>query len=186
MNTVSAQLDLSLQSKELLKELYTLYAKPLLRYTKRCYQINEEDSLDLVYKTIYKIAGISNAISFENEAKRRAYVFKTHINFLRNYFRDNKNFEYKNTEVNLHDDLVTNEAEEKITSNPKLKLLESLLSELEDWQRILLLMRGQGVSYKEISKLTDKPEKHLKVYYARLKKQLLLDMNKKLSANNHE
>jgi hypothetical protein len=52
---------------------------------------------------------------------------------------------------------------------------------MEDWERILLLMRGQNIPYSEISKFVHKPEKQLKVYYARLKKKLLEDMNETLN-----
>jgi DNA-directed RNA polymerase specialized sigma24 family protein len=56
---------------------------------------------------------------------------------------------------------------------------------MEDWERILLLMRGQDISYSEISKFVHKPENQLKVYYARLKKKLLEDMNETLSGTNN-
>ena len=63
------------------------------------------------------------------------------------------------------------------------------MDKLEEWQRILLLMRGQNMSYKEIIPFVNKPEKQLKVYYARLKKKLLENVNaelKKLNAIDHE
>lgn len=168
------------QTTELVKDLYNRYARSLLAYTKRCYQINEEDRVDLVYKTLYKVASASASLQFDHESKRRGFVFKTHINFLRNYFRDNKSFEYKNKEVSLENLNQQDHGDEQHINNPMLNLLEKLLAELEDWQRILLLMRGQNVPYNEIAVFVNKPEKHLKVYYARLKKQLLEQMNSQL------
>lgn len=57
-------------------------------------------------------------------------------------------------------------------SNPKLVALNEELEKMEDWQRMLLLMRSEGWSYADISKYVDKPENQLKVYYQRLKEQL--------------
>jgi predicted metalloprotease with PDZ domain len=41
---------------------------------------------------------------------------------------------------------------------------------LEDWQRIILLMRAQEYSYEDIANYVDKPVEQLKVYHMRLKK----------------
>src|SRR5690606_15371333 len=101
------------------------------------------------------------------------------INYLRNYYRDNKSFEHKNFEVGLID-VESGEKENISSANPKLNLLQFFLDKMEDWQRMLLLMRSQEMSYYEISKFVNKPEKHLKVYYKRLKKKLLDEMNTEL------
>ncbi|MBK6985309.1 MAG: hypothetical protein IPH32_11365 [Bacteroidetes bacterium] len=58
-----------------------------------------------------------------------------------------------------------------------LIILQQELEKLEDWQRILLLMRGQDMPYSKISEFVKKPENQLKVYYARLKKQLTENVN---------
>ncbi|HTA62114.1 MAG TPA: sigma factor-like helix-turn-helix DNA-binding protein, partial [Bacteroidia bacterium] len=109
--------------------------------------------------------------------------FKTHINFLRNYFRDNKSFEHKNLEVELNDFANTDE-EVPQKENIQLQILNKELDKLEEWQRILLLMRGQDMPYSEISAFVNKPENQLKVYYARLKKQLLENVNAELHKIN--
>jgi DNA-directed RNA polymerase specialized sigma24 family protein len=59
--------------------------------------------------------------------------------------------------------------------------LKNELDKLEEWERILLLMRGQNMPYGEISKYVDKPERQLKVYYARLKKQMTEKINEQLN-----
>ena len=58
------------------------------------------------------------------------------------------------------------------------------MDKLEEWQRILLLMRGQDMPYNEISAFVNKPENQLKVYYARLKKQLLENVSAELNKLN--
>ncbi|HTA62229.1 MAG TPA: hypothetical protein VK835_07230, partial [Bacteroidia bacterium] len=91
------------------KMYYEVYAKKLFAYTCKNYSINEDDTWTIIYKTIYKMAEVHDKYTFENDHKQRGFVFKTHINFLRNYFRDNKSFEHKNLEVELNDFANTDE-----------------------------------------------------------------------------
>jgi len=172
-------------SNTVVKMFYEAYSQKLFGYTCKNYSINADDAWTVVYKTIYKMAEINDKYTFENEHKRRAFVFKTHINFLRNYFRDNKSFERVNHEVELKDFIYTDE-EEPNKENFQLKILKSELDKLEGWQRILLLMRGQNMPYSEIAVFVQKPEKQLKVYYARLKQQLLENVNAELNKLNSQ
>jgi len=169
------EVGLSTSSNKVLKELYERYAKKLLGYTRKNYMIDKDDALAVVYKTIFKIAAVT--ITFENEQKRSAFIFKTHINFLRNFFRDQKSFEKDNYEVELSDEISTVASETENPVNVPLLLLQQELEKLEDWQRILVLMRGQDMPYSEIAAFVKKPEDQLKVYYARLKKQLAENVN---------
>ncbi len=171
------------QNKKVLL-FYQNYAKKLLSYTRKNYTINEDDAWTIVYKTIYKMAEVSDGYTFENEHKQSGFVFKTHINFLRNYFRDNKSFETNNREVELHDNFTNNELNTMPTKNTPLTLLQNELQKLDDWQRILLLMRGQNIEYSKIAEFVNKPENQLKVYYARLKKQLHQSLNHQLHLLN--
>ena len=168
------------KNSEVVKLLYETYAKKLLAYTCKNYTIDKDDAWAIVYKTIYKIADSESKYTFDSEQKKSAFIFKTHINFLRNYFRDNKSFEKKNQEVELHENFTDNVTEENTTQNSPLTILQQELEKLEDWQRILLLMRGQDMPYSKISEFVQKPEKQLKVYYARLKKQLMDNVNAEL------
>lgn len=174
----------SVGTNDLVRELYKSYANRLLGYTLKNYSISEDDAWNVVYKTIYRIAEIHDRYHFENTSKENAFVFKTHINYLRNYFRDNKSFEHKNKEVTLREEFSDSSEEQTLPKNQQLVLLQAQLDKLEAWERILLLMRGQGIPYSEIAKFVSKPEKQLKVYYARLKKQLLTDLNQELQHLN--
>ncbi len=164
----------------IVRELYEVYAKRLFNYTKNKYNISEDDAHSIVYTTIYRVASVYDRYSFDNKHKQAGFIFRTHINFLRNYFRLNKNFEFTNQEVELHDDHISF-SEEEIGDEPtELKILKSELEKLDEWQRILLLMRGQDMPYSEIARFVNKPEKQLKVYYGRLKNQLLHSINEQL------
>ncbi len=164
----------------IVKALYEKYAKKLLAYTCKNYTIDKDDAWAIVYKTIYKIAEVNDQYHFENEQKQSAFIFKTHINYLRNYFRDNKSFEKNNQEVELTENHTADSPDTSTKPNIQLQILQQELDKLEDWQRILLLMRGQDMPYSKIAEFVHKPEEQLKVYYARLKKQLYENVNEQL------
>jgi RNA polymerase sigma factor (sigma-70 family) len=185
MNVVINRSQNSVSANDLVKDLYEKYAKKLLGFTLKNYQIGEDDAWNLVYKTIYRMAETHDRYHFENEKKKIAFLFKTHVNYLRNYYRDNKSFEHKNQEVKLMEETAAITIEElQVPENRQLICLQNQLDRLEEWERILLLMRGQEMPYSEIARFVNKPEKQLKVYYARLKKQLLENLNKELQQLN--
>ena len=80
----------------------------------------------------------------------------------------------------MEEDKVGNSEESYEQEREEVTLLNEILDDLEDWQRILMLMRAQDYSYAEIAKYTQKSEKNLKVYYGRLKKQIAKKMEFKL------
>ena len=176
------------KNNKAVKALYEKYAKKLLVYTCKNYGIAEDVAMSIVYKTIYKIAGTEDKYTFGNKHKEAGFVFKTHINYLKNYFRDDRTFENKNVEVELDEEMSAGEEAAATTENLPLKILQRELDKLQEWERILVLMRGQEMPYSEIAAFVDKPEKQLKVYYARIKKLLLENVNnelQKLNASNN-
>ncbi len=165
---------------EFVKWLYERYAKKLLAYTIKTYLPDKDDAWSVVYKTLYKIADVAAEREFENEYKFTGFIFKTHINYLRNFLRDNKSFEHNHQEIELTEHYSRDESEQQTTESIHLKILQQELDKLEDWQRILLLMRAQDMPYSKISEFVKKPENQLKVYYGRLKKQLMDNVNAQL------
>ena len=184
MNVLVNNYQDKVSTDNMVKLLYEQYARKLCAYTRKNYTISEDDTWSLVYKTIYKIAEVHHNYSFETQQKESAFVFKTHINYLRNYFRDNKTFESKNLEVELNENYLPNDEQASVKENQQLTILKKELNLLEDWERILLLMRGQQMPYSDIAKFVNKPEKQLKVYYSRLKQQLLVRVNEALEQLN--
>jgi DNA-directed RNA polymerase specialized sigma24 family protein len=170
-------------NRKLVEFYYGLFAKKLFMHTLRYYSISEDDATDLVYKTVYKMAEVHDRYQFKSEKKRNAFVFKTHVNFLRNFFRDNRTFENRNYPADLDRQNLKADQPDSDPKSIALILLEKELDELQEWERILLLMRGQEMSYSSIVPFVDKPEKQLKVYYARLKKQLHKKVNDALQQN---
>jgi RNA polymerase sigma factor (sigma-70 family) len=135
----------------------------------------------LIYKTIYKVIESYSKYQFETEEKFASFIFKIFINYLRNYHRDHKTdkaFEF----MAMDDvDLSTKEINDH-NEKPSIKMnaLNEELEKMEDWQRMLLLMRSEGRAYSEIATYIDKPENQLKVYYQRLKDQISKRLNERL------
>src|ERR1044072_3966274 len=113
-----------LHANSLVKRLYEQYARKLCAYTRKNYTISEDDTWTLVYKPLYKMAEVHHRYNFENGQKESAFLFKTYINYLRNYFRDNKTFESKNSEVELNENYLAGEEEIQSQENGHLKILQ--------------------------------------------------------------
>ena len=162
--------------------LYNRYGKKLYSYSVSRWKLNEDAAWDVVYKTLYKIFETTPTRTFESEQKFSSFVFTVFINYLRKYYRDTKNKEEPEF-VELKDSHGFKSSDDSPVSE-KVKLLNRELSKLEDWERILLLMRGQDIPYSEIVKYINKPEDQLKVYYQRLKKQLAERMSEAMNQLN--
>ena len=165
----------NLSKDEFVTVLYNTYGKKLYAYAINTWHVGEDESWDLIYKTIYKVMDSYKNYVFDGEEKFASFIFKIFINYLRNHYRDNQ----KNIEVLPDTDLLNSnygnrEAQETeaIPESQKLMLLNEELDKMEDWHRMLLLMRSAGKSYAEIAKYIDKPEEQLKVYYQRFKEKL--------------
>jgi RNA polymerase sigma factor (sigma-70 family) len=162
----------------LITVIYNRYGKKLYSYAKHSWNLDEDVSWDLIYKTIYKVLESHTKYTFESEEKFASFIFKIFINYLRNHYRDNKNkseLEFSSTE---DVDVSTKENQEQEQKRSKKMIaLDEALEEMDDWERMLLLMRSEGRAYSDIAKYIDKPENQLKVYYQRLKEQLIKKLN---------
>jgi RNA polymerase sigma factor (sigma-70 family) len=161
--------------EEGIKLLFELYSKKLLVYASHTWNMEQDAAWDLIYKTIYKTADVIHHYEFQNEQKFASFIFKIFINQIRDHLRQSKTAAHGIQEVELNEYIINtyqSDSNEKAKPSHLLSMLEIELSKLEDWQRILLLLRSQDMPYSDIAKYVDKPEKQLKVYYARLKQQI--------------
>jgi RNA polymerase sigma factor (sigma-70 family) len=172
--------NLNLGGKELLSEVYERYGKKLYSYAVRTWKLEEDDAWDIIYKTLDKVIASYRNYTFDNEGKFASFIFKVFINLLRNHYRANKKIPLS---LALHENdrphMPAQEAEPE-SINPKLVALNEELDKMEDWQRMLLLMRSEGWSYADIANYVDKPENQLKVYYQRLKVQLSKKLHERI------
>jgi RNA polymerase sigma factor (sigma-70 family) len=153
--------------------VYQAYGKKLYSYSISTWRVNEDIAWSLVYKTIWKIAEVHQNYTFEKVENFTSFIFKIFINYLKNHYRDNKS-QSKDLYFDLAQVEMSNSETEtdNISENKKLTALNEELEEMEEWERLLLLLRSEGRPYSEIAIYVDKPEKQLKVYYQRLKLQI--------------
>jgi len=154
--------------------LYEQYGKKLYGYSVSKWNISEDDTWEIVYKTLYKVMDVIDKYTFENEDKFAGFVFKIFVNYLRNYYRDTKNKQIETIELNENYNTIASDKNEKEDEasklSPLMECLQKVLQTMEDWQRIVLLMRAQDYSYESIAQYVNKPGGQLKVYHMRLKK----------------
>jgi RNA polymerase sigma factor (sigma-70 family) len=172
------------KDKESIRVLYERYGKKLFGYARNKWKVGEDDNWELIYKTLYRVIETHASYQFPDEAKFSAFVFTVFINYLRNFYRDKKNLPVEIIE--LDDSFSTAEISANELPSASMNLLVAELDQLEDWERILLLMRSQDVPYSEIVKYIDKPEDQLKVYYGRLKKKLAERLGEKIKSTKSQ
>jgi RNA polymerase sigma factor (sigma-70 family) len=151
------------------------------------WKLSEDEAWNLVYKTLYKVLDTTGDYSFESEKKYGSFIFKVFVNYLRQNYRDTKKAKERLEIINTDDEqqhpesaAAEQQEDSPETNSVKMILLKEELEKLEDWERMLLLMRSQDMPYSAIAKYVNKPEDQLKVYYSRLKAALTKRMNEKL------
>jgi RNA polymerase sigma factor (sigma-70 family) len=167
------------KKKKGLELFYQRYGKKLLAYAVQRWDTDEDTAWEFVYLTFDKIAKNIKKTSFASEEKFASYVLVTFLNLLRNHFRDTSKQVRLVPEDHIERFENVVEEEEAELESVDMTLLKAELEKLEDWERMLLLMRAQKMSYPEISKFVNKPTDQLRVYYQRLKKKVMQNINAK-------
>jgi len=171
------------KKRESLDVFYERYGKRLLGYAIKNWQVDEDTAWDLIYKTFYSIIDNIDKYTFESEQKFSSFVLRAFLNNLRNFYRNKK----KEIDLSSKENLETfsnTTSEEESPETEQMKQLKIELSKLEDWQRMLLLLRAQRMPYSEIAKYIDKPQEQLKVYYSRLKQRISKQLHQEMEVNN--
>jgi len=177
--------NLKRKDKESIGILYERYGKKLYGYAITQWKTNEDDTWDIIYKTLYKVIDSIDNYSFEDENKFVGFLFKVFTNYLRNHLRDTK------SKLIVSEELIDTiniplTAKENDNESPIMRCLKKALEALEDWQRILILMKAQEFSYKDIANYVKRPEKQLKVYNFRLRNVVSKNTNLCLKNKTHE
>lgn len=173
------------KEKKSIEILYLRYGRKLNNYAIKTWKLDEDTATDLVYQTLFKTVDRIGKYHFVSEEKFASFVFTLFMNFLKNNHRD-KEKRKEFLDVTYNDDLENlgifdkNESKEEKNSNFKMTLLQQELEKLDDWERMLLLLRAQDMPYSEIAKYVAKPEEQLKVYHQRLKSKLTEKMNESI------
>lgn len=181
---------LKTDKKEAIAWLYERYGKKLYGYAAGQWKLDEDDAWELVYKTLYKVISVADNYKFEDENRFIGFLFRVFINYLRNHHRDSKRNTIETVELDEQHEKKqydrTADAGEAAKQSPLMECLQKVLQALDDWQRILLLMRAQDYAYEAIAPYVDKPATQLKVYHLRLKKTVTDQTNTCVERNGHE
>ncbi|MDL2261949.1 sigma-70 family RNA polymerase sigma factor [Bacteroidales bacterium OttesenSCG-928-I21] len=175
------------QSKKGLEVFYKRYGKKLYAYAVQNWNTDEDTAWDLIYKTYNKISEKIEDYSFESEEKFSSFVMLSFLNNLRNQYRDSKKQIQTVSEDYINPNNLPAESNENENSDSaQMTALKQELENLEDWERMLLLLKAQQMPYSEIAKYVEKPENQLKVYYARLKKKITENIIKNTEVNHEK
>lgn len=148
---------------------YVNYGKYLLNHAVKNWKIDQDEAWEIIYETFYTITDKINNLDFASEEKFKSFVTVVFLNKIRNHLRKHK----IQTETFDNENIAGYQGDEnEELKSLDLEILKSELENLEDWERMLLLMRAQQMPYSEIAKFVNKPEEQLKVYFQRLKKKL--------------
>lgn len=153
-----------------LKILYERYGQRLYGYAVHSWKLTEDEAWELIYQLLFNVCSKIVQYTFTDEKAFASFLFTSFMNLLRNHIRDQKRIGIQALEADTEAYVIADSMEE-IDSNG-LTLLKEELDKLQDWERILLLLRCQDMPYAEIARYTDKPASVLKVYYGRLKEKL--------------
>jgi RNA polymerase sigma factor (sigma-70 family) len=175
--------------------IYERYGKKLYSYACTSWSLDEDTSWELVYETLYKAIEKIDEYEFSSERKFGSFLFTIFCNNLRRHYRDSRKREERLSfstfnELNFEQskanpELVTERAvmdrmvsasveayEQGGGEDSLMKIMEDCLARLDDWERILLLLRSQDMPYTEVANYVNKPADQLKVYYQRAKAKL--------------
>lgn len=175
--------DIQKKDKKALTLLYNRYGKKFYGYAVSRWNVSEDDAWELIYKTLYKIIDVIDKYSFETEEKFNGFIFQVFINNLRNHYHAAKNKSIETIGLEEKHGSSVDENDEPKTESPYMKCLKKAMEQMEDWKRILLLMKAQNFSYAEIAQYVNKPDEQLKVYYLRAKQVLTDKINQCLENN---
>lgn len=166
----------NLSDREIAECLYKAYGANLVRYAIKSWQQDEDDAWEILYDTIYGFINSYSTQTFDSEKQVGALVWKIFRNKLRDKLRQKKR--QGNISINGLDslDAVLLESstvrDESTDESPILTELDSILEDLNDWERQLLLCRANDFPYRVIEELTGRKKDFLKVHYQRLKKRI--------------
>jgi RNA polymerase sigma factor (sigma-70 family) len=176
--------------------IYERYGKKLYSYAVSSWRLDEDTSWEIVYETLYKAIEKIDNYEFSSEKKFGSFLFTIFCNNLRRHYRDTRkreerlsfapfneqNFEASKSDPELRTERQVQEKmvaasldaynEPEAGEDSLMQIMEACLAKMQDWERILLLLRSQDMPYGDIARYVSKPADQLKVYYQRARKKL--------------
>lgn len=189
------------KQKKGLEELYNAYGRKFYAYAVDKWKFDEDTSWDIVYQTLDTLVLKLNDYEFKSKAHFESFIFKVFLNYLRQYFRKNREEQYntvKYLDLSENMDVVDSESEEFVKElqnkidenfikdyyeneqfdNGKLSDLKQALGKMDVMDKDILLLRAQNYTYDEIAEILRIENAQLKVKHHRAKLKLLKLLNK--------
>jgi RNA polymerase sigma factor (sigma-70 family) len=184
------------QRQDAVVVIYERYGKKLYSYAISSWHLDEDTAWEIVYETLYKAIEKIDNYEFSSEKKFGSFLFTIFCNNLRRHYRDTRkreerlsfatyneqNFEASRSDPELRTERQVMEhmveasleayQEPESGEDSLMQIMETCLAQLQDWERILLLLRSQDMPYGDIARYVSKPADQLKVYYQRARKKL--------------
>lgn len=169
-----------------LEAIYQQYGRKWYNYAIKSWKIPEDDTWDVIYQTFNDILSNINDYQIESQSHFDNILFKIFINNLKKSYNKQKRKDEKIHFISL-DDLDEKEGDESLEiedsafedffrediESKNLIRLQKALSQLENLDRDLLLLKVQNFTYDEIAKLLNIENSHLKVSLFRAKQKLI-------------
>lgn len=192
--------------KEGLTVLYEAYGKHLYQFSLKNWNLDEDESYDVLYKTLETVGKVINRYEFTSEKHFTNWLFKIHKNnilmFVRakntkeevaytttDWIEESSVDEYDGVEYDFDSKIVhelsTEQVyEEESTGSSLFTALEKALQMIGETERDVLLLRMNNYSYEEIAIMLGVDDKQLKVKFLRAKakvQKLTMDILKETS-----
>jgi RNA polymerase sigma-70 factor (ECF subfamily) len=178
--------------REGLALLYTHYGKKLYGYTVSQWQLLEDESSDILYKTLETVGKVINRYEFQSEKHFLNWLFRIHKNNVLQYLRDVKSKELKTVHFTWEDwenEFTENGGDVKELAELKevvesvhagnvyqeeqpsdlMLALEKALNTISPIEKELLILRMSNYSYEVIAGMLQIENNQLKVKFLRAK-----------------
>ena len=186
------------KDKKALEALYEKYGQKFYSYAINNWQMDTELAWEVIYNTLDTLLLKLSDYQIQSQAHFDNLIFKIFVNFLRQAFRKHRKrqFDIEYVDFNDHEafdideadyedslqsnqstwqidaDLFNRAYDTDIVENPRLTALKHALSEMDETERDILLLRAQNYTYEEIAKILQIENKNLKVKFLRGKNKL--------------
>lgn len=147
-------------------ELYHQYKAMVFQLCTGFMKGDRELADDLVQEIFINIW---NALpSYREEASHKTWIYRIAVNTCLQYIRKQKNRQ----NIPIESILVTPHTSEEINKGDQFKILHNAIAQLDDVDRLIIMMVLEELEYDEISKVVGISEGNLRVKIHRIKQRL--------------
>lgn len=197
-------------SRQGLSDLFKKYGQSLYGFGMARWNLSEDESYEVLYKTFEAVGKVITRYEFESEKHFDNWLFKIHKNNILQFIRAQKikdfgqqTYSYSDWENEINEltddgfsisgfnDLIekvsaTNFYENTPSSSLLMLAVEKALQQIPEMERDILLLRMNNYSYDEIAKMLGIENNQLKVKFNRAKAKVHKKTLEILNENKYE